>query len=174
MRSWGGIGALGLLAGLAVAPASAERTEVLYEFRNWVVEGITTDDNTFACNARVALLGDSFSIRPLLETTVRLEFHSEEWEFGVGDTADIQVQVDGFSSRDFTGATLLQSSVFVDIPDPDEGQSFLAEVAKGTQLFLRSAKGTNVKSYSLFGSKAAIQHLVDCSKLPVRDRNPFN
>ena len=173
MTSWG-IGVLGLLAGIAVVPAWAERTEVLYEFRSWVVEGVTTDDNTFACNARVSLLGDSFSLRPLLDKAVRLEFYSDEWEFGEGDAADIQVQVDSRTPRDFSDATLLQSSVYVDLRDPEEGASFLKEIAGGTKLYLRSADGTDVRNYSLFGSSAAIEHLVDCSKAPVRDRNPFN
>ena len=168
------VGAIGLLTGLAALPAGAERTETLFEFRNWVVKGVTTDDNTFVCNATVTLSGDSFSIRPLLGQTVRLEFHSQDWEFGEGDTADIQVEVDRFPARDFVGATLLQSSVFVDLPDPTDGQSFLAEVAAGTRLILRSAAGTDVRTYSLFGSAAAIQQLVDCAALPVPDRNPFN
>ena len=169
-----GIGVVALLLGLAAGPAAAERTEVLFQLRNWVVEGVTADDDSYACYAKVAVPGDSFSIRRLPDQTIRLEFFSEEWYFGEGETASLEVEIVDRSPWTFTGATLLQNSVFVDLSDLDDGATLVSQVARGNTLILRTADGTDVRTYSLSGSSEAIRNLVNCSQMPVRDRNPFN
>ena len=169
-----GIGAVGLLAGLAAAPALAERTDLLFQIRSWVVEGVTSDDNSYACLAKVQLLGDSFSIRPFPDNSVRLQFYSDQWEFGEGDSANLQVQIDRLTPRTFSDATLLQNSVFVDLLDLTDSAAFVNEVARGSVLYLRTAQGNDVRTYSLAGSSAAIKYLVNCDKAVIPDRNPFN
>lgn len=169
-----GFGAVGLLAGLAAAPAQAERTDLLFQFRGWVVEGITSDDDSYSCLAKVSALGNSFSIKRLADTSVRLQFYSEEWEFGEGDSANLQVQIDRLPLRTFSGATLLQNSVFVDMLDLTDAEALVSEVARGSVLFLRTAEGTDVRTYSLSGSAAAIKYLVNCDQAIIPDRNPFN
>lgn len=168
------IGAVGLLAGLTAAPAWAERTDLLFQFRNWVVEGVTSDEDSYSCQAKVSVPGNSFSIRPFPDKSVRLQFYSEEWEFGEGDVANLQVQIDRHSLRTFSGATLLQNSVFIDLLDLKESEAFVNEVARGSALFLRTAEGTDVRTYSLSGSAATIKYLVNCDKAIIPDRNPFN
>lgn len=169
-----GIVAICLFLGFTAAPASAERTQVLFESKDWVIEGVTSDDNSYVCHAKVSVPGDSFSIRPLQDKTVRLEFSSEEWDFGEGETASLVVQIDHGSPWTFTGATLLHRSVFVDLFNPDESKSFVHEVAKGKLLYLRSASGTDVRNYSLTGSSDAIDNLGKCDEAIIPNRNPFN
>ena len=168
------IAAVGLLAGLAAAPAQAERTDLLFQFRGWVVEGVTSDDNSYSCLAKVSVLANSFSIRRLPDTSIRLQFQSEEWEFGEGDSANLEVQIDRLAPWNFSGATLLQNSVFVDMLDLTDAEALVSEVARGSVLFLRTAEGTDVRTYSLSGSSAAIKYLVNCDKAVIPDRNPFN
>lgn len=169
-----GIAAAGLLAGLVALPAQAERTDLLAQFRGWVVEGVTSDDDSYSCRAIVSFPGNSFSIRPLPDTSVRLQFYSEEWEFGEGDSADLQVQIDGLAPRTFSGATLLQNSVFVDLFDLKDSEAVVNEVSRGLNLHLRTAAGVDVRTYSLAGSSAAIKYLRNCEEGDVPDRNPFN
>ncbi|MEO8241975.1 MAG: hypothetical protein ABI832_06650 [bacterium] len=173
VHPWG-IVAVGLYLGLAVAPATAERTQVLFEFKNWVVEGVTTDDNSYLCRATVSVPGDSFSIRPLKDKTVRLEFFSDEWDFGEGETASLVVAIDHGAPSTFAGATLLKSSVFVDLSGPDASNTFVHQVARGKMLHLRTASGTDVRTYSLSGSAQAILNLGKCDQTVIPDRNPFN
>jgi hypothetical protein len=63
-----GLGVFGLLAGLTTGPALAERNDILFQARNWTVEGVTTDDGSYFCQAVVRSPGNSFSIRPLADT----------------------------------------------------------------------------------------------------------
>ena len=169
-----GIGVIVLYVGLAAEPASAERIEVLFEFRNWVVEGVTADDGSYACRAMVSVPGDSFSIRAFPDQAVRLQFTSDEWDLGEGDTASIEVEIDSRSPWAFADATLLQNSVFVDLPDLAESKTFVSQVARGAMLQLRTADGTGVRNYSLSGSSEAIRNLNQCDQTTIRDRNPFN
>lgn len=169
-----GFGVIGLFLGLATVPALAERAKLLFEFQNWQVEGVTFDDHSYSCRARTSVPGDSFSIRSLPDQIIRLEFKSDEWEFGEGETASIVVVVDDQSPWTFTDATLLQGSVFVDLYDLEQGKTFVRQIAKGTMLYLRTISGTEVRTYTLSGSSQAISQLEDCNQLPMPDRNPFN
>lgn len=169
-----GFGVVCLSLGLATVPALAERTNLLFEFESWLVEGVSGDDHSYSCRAKISVSGDSFSIRSLPNQVIRLEFHSDEWEFGEGDTAVLQVVMDDLSPWTFTDATLLQSSVFVDLYDPAQGKTFVGQVAKGKILSLRDISGNEVRTYTLAGSADAISHLGDCDKSPIPDRNPFN
>lgn len=169
-----GIGALGLSAGLAIGPALADRTDILFQAGNWTVEGVTTQDGGYFCQATVRGPDDSFSIRPLPDTTVRLQFYSEDWEFGEGAVARVQVQIDRKPVRTFAGATLLQNSVFVDLQDIGASEDFALEIARGMAVFLRTQTGTDVRTYSLAGSAAAMRFLASCDATAIPDRNPFD
>ena len=83
------------------------------------------------------------------------------------------VKVDRRSPWTLTGANLTQNSVLFDLPDLDESVNFVVEVAKGSTLYLRSESGEEIRSYSLSGSSASIQHLVDCGNAIAGDSNPF-
>ena len=48
------------------------------------------------------------------------------------------------------------------------------EVAQGSRLYLRSSDGSDVQNYSLSGSRASIDALVECGDAIGRPANPFN
>jgi hypothetical protein len=63
--------------GAMAVPALADRTDVLYSYKSWQVEGVTFDDGTYACLAEVSDPGESFSIWTFPDSTIRLQFYSE-------------------------------------------------------------------------------------------------
>jgi hypothetical protein len=165
---------LSIVAGLLSAPALANEVERLYAHKAWVVEGVTFDDGSIACLAEVSDPGESFTIWTFPDNSIRLQFYSEDWDFGEGDTADLEVEVDNRSPWTLTGANLTQNSVLFDLPDLDESVNFIVEVAAGRTLYLRSDDGSDIRSYSLAGSSASISYLVDCGNAISDDgSNPF-
>lgn len=107
---------------------------------------------------------------------MQLQFYSTAWEFGEGDTADLEVQVDRRSPWSLTDAELYQNSVLFYLPDSQQGVNFISEIARGNRLYLRSADGSDVQNYSLSGSSASISALVDCGEVITNRKpgNPFN
>lgn len=167
------VGVVGV-ALLGAVPALGESVEILYQHKSWLVEGVTFDDGSIACLAEVRDPGESFSIWTFPDKTIRLQFYSDEWDFGDGDTANLEVEVDNRSPWTLTGANLTQNSVLFDLPDLDESVNFIVEVAKGRTLYLRSEDGSDIRSYSLAGSSASISYLVDCGNAISDDgSNPF-
>ena len=59
MKFWQ-VGAIAGLVGFAALPTLAENTDVLYQYKSWMVEGITFDDGTIACLAEVTDPGERF------------------------------------------------------------------------------------------------------------------
>ncbi len=166
-----------LFCGLVAGAADAETTsEKVYSYKHWEVEIVAFDDGSFACLAEVDAVSDSFSIWTYQDSTARLQFYSTEWEFGeAGDTANLTVEIDRRSPWTLNDAELYKNSVLFDLPDSDAGTRFLAEVASGNVLYLRSASGEDVQSYSLAGSRASMDALVDCGEVIISDTsNPFN
>lgn len=162
-----------LLAGVLAPPALAQQSERLFEHKAWTVDGITFEDGSVACLAEVADPGESFSLWVFPDRTIRLQFFSEDWAFGEGDSADLEVEIDRRSPWTLTGANLLENSVLFDLPDEDSAVDFVVEVAEGNTLYLRTAAGEEVRSYSLAGSSASIGALVDCGNAISADGNPF-
>jgi len=70
-------GVLAIVLGVSAAPALADKTEVLYQHKSWMVEGVTADDGSVACLAEVSDPGESFSIWVFSDKTIRLQFYSE-------------------------------------------------------------------------------------------------
>jgi hypothetical protein len=168
---------LGMVAAVMLAGAGnalANQVETLYEHKAWVVQGVTFDDGSYACLAEVSDPGESFTIWTFPDRSIRLQFYSEDWDFGEGDTANMEVEIDRRSPWTLTGANLLQNSVLFDLPDLDESVNFVVEVAKGNKLYLRTEDGSEVRNYTLAGSKASIQQLVDCGNAIAGDSNPFD
>lgn len=173
MKIWQ-FAAVGGLMIFAAMPALADRTDVLYQHKSWMVEGVTFDDGTYACLAEVTEPGESFSIWVFPDQTIRLQFYSEDWDFGESDTANLEVEIDRRSPWTLTGANLTQQSVLFDLPDQDDSVHFLLEVAKGSTLHLRTESREPIRDYSLAGSSASISKLVDCGNAISGDTNPFN
>ena len=173
MKLWQ-VGVIAGLVGFASLPALADTTDVLYQYKSWMVEGVTFDDGTYACLAEVTDPGESFSIWAFPDKTIRLQFYSQDWDFGQSDTANLEVEIDHRSPWTLTGANLTQNSVLFDLPDQDQSVNFVLEVAKGSTLHLRSESSERIRDYSLSGSSASIQHLVDCGNSISGDKNPFN
>lgn len=169
--------ALAIAMGCVAMPAFAEvRSEMLYQNKHWQVEVVGYDDGTFACKAAVDGGSDSFNIWVYQDKSVSLQFYSTSWNFGEGQTANLQVQVGNRSPWSLTGAELKQNSVLFNLPDSDQGVNFLVEVAQGNRLYLRTEAGEPVIDYSLAGSNASINALVQCSDAlsSDSDQNPFN
>jgi hypothetical protein len=164
--------ALGLLAG----PVAAQDSEVLYTNRSWQVEVTRFDDGTYGCVAQVSAPGESFSIWSFQEGGVRLQFYSTQWEFGEGETADLEVQIDRRGPWTLTAAELYKNSVLFDLPPGDDGARFVREVSNGSVLYLRNDNGEDVQSYSLAGSNASIDALIECEGAITDNspKNPFN
>ncbi len=173
MKLWQ-VGAVAGLLGFAALPAVADKTDMLYQYKSWQVEGVTFDDGTYACLAEVSDPGESFSIWVFPDRTIRLQFYSDSWNFTDGDTANLEVEIDHRSPWALTAANLTQNSVLFDLPDKDTSVNFVVEVAKGSTLHLRAEDGSPVKDYSLSGSSASISKLVDCGNKITGDTNPFN
>lgn len=173
MKTWK-VGAIGLLACATTGPVWADQTDMLYQHKAWVVEGVTFDDGSYACLAEVTDPGESFSIWAFLDESVELQFYSEDWDFGDGDTADMEVEIDRRSPWQMTGASLTGHSVLFTLPNNDKSGDFVVEVARGSTLHLRTAEGEFVRDYTLAGSSASIKVLVDCMNSISGDSNPFN
>ena len=156
--------------------AGAQSSEVLFSHKHWQVEIVGWDDGSVGCVAQVSAPGESFSIWTYPDGGVQLQFYSTAWQFGEGDTADLQVQIDSRAPWNMTEAELYQNSVLFNLPDSDAGINFIVEIARGNRLFLRSNDGADVQNYSLSGSRASIDALVECGNGIGRQTpgNPFN
>lgn len=156
--------------------ASAQQSEVLFSYKHWQVSVVGWDDGSTGCVAEVSDPTESFSIWTYQDGSVQLQFYSTTWQFGEGQTADLEVQIDRRSPWSLTGAELYQNSVLFYLPDSQAGVNFIGEVARGNRLYLRSADGSDVQNYSLAGSSASINALIDCGNV-IQDAtpgNPFN
>jgi hypothetical protein len=166
-----------LAAALVVATptvAAAQESETLFSYKHWEVQIVGWDDGSVGCVAQVTAPGETFSIWTYPDGAVQLQFYSTAWEFGEGDTADLEVQIDGRSPWSLTSAELYKNSVLFYLPQGDAGVNFIVEVASGNRLYLRSADGSDVQNYSLAGSRASIDALVECGEAIGRPSNPFN
>ncbi len=168
------VGALALAAVSAGAVCAETTSEIVYQNRAWEVQIVGFDDGTVSCVAQVQEDGEAFSIWSDATEAVKLQFYSEAWSFD-GGTADLEVQIDSRSPWTLTSADLYLQSVLFNIPDDDAGIRFLTEVMRGNVLYLRNDDGNHVQSYTLAGSSASIQALIDCvDVLQNNTGNPFN
>ncbi|OYW54273.1 MAG: hypothetical protein B7Z10_02175 [Rhodobacterales bacterium 32-66-7] len=154
-----------MAAALIVATAGAvwaQQSQILFSHKSWQVEVWALTDGSFACEAKVSAPGDSFSIWTYPTGDVQVEFYSSAWQFGEGQSAELQMQIDGRVPWTQSGATLSQNSVLFYLPDDAAGIDFIVEVARGNRLYLRDADGNDVKDYSLAGSRASIDALIEC------------
>ena len=60
----------------------ADRTDTLFRNKAWEVQGVTFDDGSYACLAEVSDPGESFTIWIFQDASIRLQFYSEDWDFG--------------------------------------------------------------------------------------------
>ena len=160
----------------SVGSAGAQQSEVLFSHKHWQVEIVGWDDGSVGCVAQVSAPGESFSLWTFPDGAGQLQFYSTAWSFGEGQTADLQVQIDRRAPWNLTGAELYQNSVLFYLPDDQAGVNFIVEVAQGSRLYLRSADGSDVQNYSLAGSRASIDALIDCGDV-IQNKtpgNPFN
>lgn len=149
----------------AAAPVFAETTsETLFKHKHWEVEIVGFDDGTVACLAEVDATNESFTVWVYPDQSVKLQFYSTAWDFGEGDTADLDVKIDRRAGWDLTSAELYKNSILFNLPDSDAGVRFLMEIAQGQRLYLRSADRSPVQDYSLSGSRASMDALIECSE----------
>lgn len=163
MKGWlGAVCASAIVA--ASVPAGAETTsEMLFKHKHWEVEIVGFDDGTVACLAEVDATTESFTLWVYPDQSVKLQFYSTSWDFGEGDTANLDVKIDRRASWDLTNAELYKNSILFNLPDSNAGVRFLTEIAQGQRLYLRSADRSPVQDYSLAGSRASMDALIACS-----------
>ena len=75
--------------------ATAQQSEVLFSHKHWSVSVVGWDDGSVGCVAEVLAPGESFSIWTYPDGSVQLQFYSTAWQFGEGQTADLEIQIDG-------------------------------------------------------------------------------
>jgi hypothetical protein len=157
-------------------PVLAEaQSEVLFQHKHWEVEIVGFDDGTFACLAEVDAQTDSFTLWLYADYTVKLQFYSTSWDFGDGDTADLQVKIGNRAPWNLNEADLYQNSILFTLPEGDQSVRFLTEIAQGSRLYLGTSAGEPVMEYSLAGSNASMAALGECGEaLRQADGNPFN
>lgn len=157
--------------GVAAEPMS----ERLFTHKHWTVEIVGFDDGSIACVAQVSDGDDTFSIWADPWNPVKLQFYSSSWQFE-GGTADLGVQIDRRTPWSLTSAELYENSVLFDLPDDDTSTRFLMEVVNGRTLHLDTDSGERVQSYSLAGSSASMQALIECVEVvgQEEDSNPFD
>ncbi len=155
--------------------AMAQQSEVLFSHKHWKVEIVGWDDGSLGCVAEVSAPGESFSVWTFPDQSVQLQFYSTAWQFAEGTTANLQVQIDRRAPWNLNNAELYQNSVLFNLPDSRAGVDFIVEVARGSRLYLRADDGSDVQNYSLSGSSASIDALIQCGDvLSGQSANPFN
>ena len=163
MKFWFGFAAA-IAFGTVAAPAFAEATsETLFKSKNWEVEVVAFDDGSVACLAEVDAQVESFTVWIYADQSARLQFYSTQWDYGEGDTANLDVRIDKRKSWQLTNAELYKNSILFNLPDSNDGVRFLNEVAQGKRLFLRTEDGSPVQDYSLSGSRASMDALIVCA-----------
>ncbi len=168
-----GVLALGVL-GFGGAAVAETESQTLFKHKHWEVEIVGYDDGTLACLAEVDAISESFTIWTFQDGSVRLQFYSTSWDFGdTGDTADLRIQIDRRRDWTLNDADLYKNSVLFNLPDSDAGVRLLVEVAQGSRLYLRSDDGSNVQNYSLAGSRASMDALIECGNVIKSNSNPF-
>lgn len=167
-------GFLAVLIGAIAGSAGAQTSETVFSHKHWEVQVVGWEDGSVACVAQVTAPGETFPVWTYPDGGVQLQFYSTAWEFGEGETADLQVQIDSRAPWNLTGAELYKNSVLFFLPDSSSGVDFIVEVARGNRLYLRSDDGSDVQNYSLSGSRASIDALVECGNAIGRAPNPFN
>lgn len=167
---------VGFTACLVSSPTLADpQSELLFSHKHWEVEVVAFDDGTFACLAEVDATTDSFTLWLYPDNSLKLQFYSTSWDFGEGDTADLEVQIGNRSPWNLTEAELYKNSILFNLPNTDVGVNFLLEVAQGNRLYLRTAQSEPVMDYSLAGSRASMDALIECGDaIRTSDNNPFD
>jgi hypothetical protein len=152
-----------LVLGVIATPALANPTATtLYEYKHWHVQAVQYDDGTISCLAEVSDYSNSFTVWVNQDQSLRLQFYSTAWDFGEGDTADLRVKIDRRSPWTLTDAELYKNSILFDLPNSDASVNFLVEIAQGTRAYLQTSSGEPVIDYSLAGSKASMNALIEC------------
>lgn len=168
------LGAAVLIAAAQTAGAETQ-SQILFQYKHWMVEGVIFDDGTVACVAELDDPNDSLSIWTYPDKTIKLQFYSTSWDFGDnGSTADLQVQIDWRPIWTLTDADLYMNSVLFTLPGSNDAVEFLMEVANGNKLHLRDNGGNEVVWYSLAGSSASMSSMIDCGNAISSDANPFD
>ncbi len=154
-------------------PVAAQQSETVFARGAWIVQIVKFDDGTLACSAEVTQGNDSFAIWSFQDGYTQLQFYSPDWQFD-GGTADLVVQIDRRAEWTLNDADLNQNSVLFGLQGDDAAVDFLIEVAQGHTIHVRNQQGEDVISYTLSGSRASMDVLVECEEaIGSSDVNPF-
>jgi hypothetical protein len=146
-----------------VSSASAAENRLLFQYKAWEVRAVAFDDGSLACVAKVNdNTSGSLSLWYGSALGVKLVFHSPEWDF-YSAQEDISVRVDRRGSWDLGNADLLDQTIAFTLSGQDQSKRLLREIMEGNRLRLLTASGDLVQTYTLAGSKASINKLIECA-----------
>ncbi len=162
-------------SGLAATAADLVDSQVVYSHRQWEVLVAAFDDASISCIARVSKSGSTFAIWADGNSSALLQFWDKSWSFDSG-TEDIVVQIDRRAKWDLSNAELSSNSVWFELPNSNDAERFLREVINGNTVKLFNSGGRQINSWSLAGSAASINALIECTDILAEDvdGNPFN
>jgi len=167
-----------ILTPMSLGRAAAEivNSETLYTRKAWRVAAVEFDDGAVFCAAYVGPEHNQFIIWSDAEENVSLEMYNTGWNFE-DSNADVVLRIDRRPKWTLPDARLNNSSVTFHLDDSDASLRFLREIMRGNYLKLYSSSGSEIERYTLAGSSASINALIDCVSALASldgDNNPFN
>ena len=94
MKIWHGCASAVAICMMSAPLIAETSSETLFKSKNWEVELVSFDDGTLACLAEVDAQVESFTVWVYPDQSARLQFYSTSWDYGEGDTADLDVRID--------------------------------------------------------------------------------
>ncbi|MFC6687404.1 hypothetical protein [Jhaorihella thermophila] len=146
---------------LTSVPAQASDSRVVFRHKAWELRVAAFDDGTLSCIAQVRPSnGTTFAIWADGQT-VKLQFFSDMWAFG-NTTGDVVARIDRRAGWNLNSANLYKNSVIFTLPGGDPSTRFLLEIARGNVIRLNHRSGQRMGQWSLAGSRATMQKLIEC------------
>jgi hypothetical protein len=147
------------LAAFIAFPAAAADERLMYERGDWAVTLVDWDDGTLSCKAssqtddtRMIVWGDSWN------ETLNFQFVARGWDFAEA-TGTIFVDID--YQRYDAAALFHGGSIFVN----DLSADFMRHFKRGSAIALFDEYGRRVMTYSLRGTSAVTDALLECWRM---------
>lgn len=152
-----------LAMALPMAFSADAASRVLYQRKAWEVR-VAEVGGSLTCVAQVRpTQGTTFAVWANGRSPVKLQFYANNWRFNSRRTT-VVARIDRRPSWNLRNATLHQNSIFFDLPNGNASARFLREIQQGSTLRLYSSGSRLMASWTLAGSRASINALINCVK----------
>jgi len=154
---------LGLTFG--AVPANAEtRSETVFSKLNWVSKRVEFDSGAIGCVADGASTDNSVYVSLWrFKDKYNLQFYSESWDFGEGNSADITIQIDSKPVWNLVNSDLHKNSIIFYLPTENKNSNvFISEIKGGTNLVLNGDGLIGNRIFALNGASDAIRYIELC------------